>query len=128
MNRVTEMYITKKFGTASGQCPFAVPNQSENGNYNLIWVWLNEISLCVCRPWGREDDGYTHSIFHTKPSTKHNIFNSIQTLLPIINFFQIYSQNYFFALSYVVYIETWTCLTCDWKMPIFYWSTKSVDQ
>ena len=27
--------------------PFAVPNQSENGKYNLISVWFNQISLCA---------------------------------------------------------------------------------
>ena len=34
----------------NGQCPFAVLNQSENGKYNLISVWFDEISeifLCV---------------------------------------------------------------------------------
>ena len=39
------------FGTVNGQCPFAVPHQSENGKYNLISVWINKISenfLCVC--------------------------------------------------------------------------------
>ena len=38
------------FGTANGQCLFAVPNQAENGKYNLISVWFNKISkkiLCV---------------------------------------------------------------------------------
>ena len=38
------------FGTANGQRPFAVLNQSENGKYNLISVWFNKISkifLCV---------------------------------------------------------------------------------
>ena len=37
-------------GTANEHCPFAVPNQSENGKYNLISVWFNKISktfLCV---------------------------------------------------------------------------------
>ena len=32
------------FGTANGQCPFAVPNPSEKGKYNRISVWLNKIS------------------------------------------------------------------------------------
>ena len=34
----------------NGHCPFAVPNQSENGKYNLISVWFNKIPkifLCV---------------------------------------------------------------------------------
>ena len=38
------------FGTANAHCPFVVPNQSENGQYNLILVWFNEISkrfLCT---------------------------------------------------------------------------------
>ena len=30
------------FGTANGQCPFAVPNQPENGKCNQIWVWFLE--------------------------------------------------------------------------------------
>ena len=37
------------FGTANGQ-PSAVPNQSENGKYNLILDWFDKISkrfLCV---------------------------------------------------------------------------------
>ena len=41
------------FGTASGRCPCAVPNQSDNGKYNLISVWFIKISkvfLCVSRP------------------------------------------------------------------------------
>ena len=33
------------FGTANGRCPFAVPNQSVHGEYNLISVWFNKISL-----------------------------------------------------------------------------------
>ena len=32
------------FGTDNGHCSFAVPNQSENGKYNLISVWFNKIS------------------------------------------------------------------------------------
>ena len=38
------------FGTANGQCPFAVPNQSVHGKYNLISGWFDKISkrfLCV---------------------------------------------------------------------------------
>ena len=38
------------FGTANGQCPFAIPNQSGNGKYNQISVWFDKISkrfLCV---------------------------------------------------------------------------------
>ena len=38
------------FGTTNRQRPFAVPNQSENGKYNLISVWFNKISkrfFCV---------------------------------------------------------------------------------
>ena len=38
------------FGTANGHCPFTVPNQSENGKYNLISGWFDKISkkfLCV---------------------------------------------------------------------------------
>ena len=38
------------FGTANGRCLFAVPNQAENGIYNLISVWFNKTSkrfLCV---------------------------------------------------------------------------------
>ena len=38
------------FETANGQCPFAVPNQSVHGKYNLISVWFNKIwkrFLCV---------------------------------------------------------------------------------
>ena len=41
---------TDWFGTANGQCLFAVPNQSVNGKYNLISGWLDKISerfLCV---------------------------------------------------------------------------------
>ena len=34
------------FGTANGR-PFAVPNQSENGKYNLNSAWFNYISLCA---------------------------------------------------------------------------------
>ena len=44
---------TDWFGTANGQCPFAVPNQSENGKYNLVSVWFKEIPkrfLCVYLP------------------------------------------------------------------------------
>ena len=39
------------FGTANRHCPFAVPNQSKNGKYNLISVWFKKISerfICVC--------------------------------------------------------------------------------
>ena len=42
---------TDWFGTANGQCPFAVQNQSVHGKYNLILVWFDKISkiisLCV---------------------------------------------------------------------------------
>ena len=41
---------TDWFETENGQCPFAVPNQSENGKYNIISVWFNKIPkqiLCI---------------------------------------------------------------------------------
>ena len=34
---------TDWFGTANGHCPFAVPNWSVHGKYNLITVWFNRI-------------------------------------------------------------------------------------
>ena len=42
---------TDWFGPANGHCPFAVPNQSVHGKYNLIPVWYNKISKrfpCAC--------------------------------------------------------------------------------
>ena len=39
------------FGTANGHCPFAVPNQSENGEYNLISVWFNKILKKFLHVW-----------------------------------------------------------------------------
>ena len=35
---------TDWFGTANGHRPFAVPNQSDNGEYNLISDWFDKIS------------------------------------------------------------------------------------
>ena len=47
----------------NGECPFAVPNQPENGKYNLISVRFNKISkrfLCVCRTTHRETAYFRH--------------------------------------------------------------------
>ena len=49
-NQIVFTIFLDWFGTASGHSPFFVPNQSENGKYNLILVRLNTISkrfLCV---------------------------------------------------------------------------------
>ena len=54
------MYLpfTDWIRATSGQCPFAVPNQSVNGKYNLISVWFNKIPksfLNVCtKDWRLE--------------------------------------------------------------------------
>ena len=43
---VIRLYLpfTDWFETVNGRCSFGVPNQSENGEYNLILVWFNDIS------------------------------------------------------------------------------------
>ena len=51
------LYLTFSdwFGTVNGHCPFAVPNQSKNGKYNLISVWLKRFGkdFSVCLSYSR---------------------------------------------------------------------------
>ena len=64
--------FSDRFGTANGQRPFAVPNQSENSKYNLISGWFNKISkwfLCVC--W-LDNSTHTRRLSTRGRKTLHN--------------------------------------------------------
>ena len=43
LNHISNLQFSYWFGTKRTR-PFALPDQSENGRYNLIWVWFNAIS------------------------------------------------------------------------------------
>ena len=56
----------------NGLRPFAVPNQSENGKYNLISGWFNKISLCV------HSQRYVSDYYHIQRNT---IFGTVGLLI-----------------------------------------------
>ena len=81
--------------TTNEHCPFAMPNQSENGKYNLISVWFNKIPREKISLYVWEKKNKYGGIFFFRKQKKNNEagrnWNSAQeTPISIVTWFMMH--------------------------------------
>ena len=82
--RMYSPYFLDWFGTANGQRPFAVPNQTLHCKYNLIWVWFDLIWFMSRRHVSHSDGSWWElliTIIVNAP--KELMFEKMTSCLPL---------------------------------------------